>query len=406
MIWITWTTFYRSLRTYALAIISLALAVLVSCLGLSGLQLLQQATLQPLTLVGGGQVIIVDARTEFKTSSAMIYADPLDIQAFPAEQAERLVAALPGTQKTQQVLIAPITRLGNRQQVLWSYLGARENPKGTLSGLSMLSGSLAGFDEENTMIAAGHPSRVNKEGPVSYDGTQLGNWVSYSVPQLTILDDQYHWTVQEVRTIIYKVAGVYNGAKAIYGINWTELAWLQAQIGGERPISWMGIAAPLGETQELKRLLEEEIERQGYDLKILTIQDLGRMLIGDFDRFEKMADYYTPVMLFVAILIVLVNAITLTMARRKELALLRILGLSMVQVQAMFVLECFIASLIGGLTGTLIATAMALSLAGSIQVRWLPFWITLAATSIVGAVSAMVLTNGKLSNTLRNPMGE
>jgi hypothetical protein len=49
---------------------------------------------------------------------------------------------------------------------------------------------------------------------------------------------------------------------------------------------------------------------------------------------------------------------------------------------------------------------MALSLAGSIQVSWLPFWITLAATSIVGAVSAMVLTNGKLSNTLRNPMGE
>ena len=379
MIWITWTTFYRSLRTYALAIINLALAVLVSCLGLSGLQLLQQATLQPLTLVGGGQVIIVDARTEFKTSSAMIYADPLDIQAFPAEQAERLVATLPGSQKTQQVLIAPITRLGNRQQVLWSYLGARENPKGTLSGLSMLSGSLAGFDEENTMIAAGHPSRVNKEGPISYDGTQLGNWVSYSVPQLTILNDQYHWT---------------------------ELAWLQAQIGGERPISWMGIAAPLGETQELKRLLEEEIERQGYDLKILTIQDLGRMLIGDFDRFEKMADYYTPVMLFVAILIVLVNAITLTMARRKELALLRILGLSMVQIQAMFVLECFIASLIGGLAGTLIATAMALSLAGSIQVSWLPFWITLAATSIVGAVSAMVLTNGKLSNTLRNPMGE
>ena len=78
----------------------------------------------------------------------------------------------------------------------------------------------------------------------------------------------------------------------------------------------------------------------------------------------------------------------------------------MVQIQAMFVLECFIASLIGGLAGTLIATAMALSLAGSIQVSWLPFWITLAATSIVGAVSAMVLTNGKLSNTLRNPMGE
>lgn len=59
MIWITWTTFRRSLRTYALAIVSLALAVLVSCLGLSGLQLLQQATLQPLTFIGGGQIIIL-----------------------------------------------------------------------------------------------------------------------------------------------------------------------------------------------------------------------------------------------------------------------------------------------------------------------------------------------------------
>jgi len=406
MIWITWTTFRRSLRTYALAIISLALAVLVSCLGLSGLQLLQQATLQPLTMVGGGQIILVDARTVFKTSSAMLYADPLDIQTFPAEQAEDVVAVLPGSRKTQQVLIAPIARLGNRQQVLWSYLGARERPQATLTSLSMMSGSLASFEEASNMIAAGHPSRANKEGPISYDGTQLGNWISYSVPQLTTLNDQYHWTVQEVRSVTYKVGGVYNGVKAIYGINWTELELLQSQIGGERPISWMGITSPLTETQELKQLLEAEIVRLGYPLKVLTIQDLGRMLIGDFERFEKMADYYTPVMLFVAILIVLVNAITLTMARRKELALLRILGLSMVQIQAMFVLECFIASLIGGLVGTLIATTMALSFAGSIQVSWLPFWITLAATSLVGAVSTLVLTNGELSSTLRNPMGE
>jgi hypothetical protein len=49
---------------------------------------------------------------------------------------------------------------------------------------------------------------------------------------------------------------------------------------------------------------------------------------------------------------------------------------------------------------------MALSFAGSIQVSWLPFWITLAATSLVGAVSTLVLTNGELSSTLRNPMGE
>lgn len=406
MIWITWTTFHRSLRTYALAIVSLALAVLVSCLGLSGLQLLQQATLQPLTFIGGGQIIILDARTELKTSSAMIYADPLEIKTFPAKMAEDLVATLDTNRETQQVLIAPVAQIGNRGQVLWFYLGARENPQSTLDHLDMLSGSLQSFAEPQNMVSPAHPSRGNKAGPISYEGTQVGNWVSYSVPQITELHGAYEWTVQQTRTVTYRVGALYNGVKAIYGINWTELSTLQSQIGGERPISWMGISSPLSETQKMKEQLLAEIERQNLSLNVMTLQDLGRMLIGDFDRFEKMSDYYAPVMLLVAVIIVLVNAITLTIARRKELALLRILGFSIYEIQVMFVLECFITSLIGGFIGTFIAIVMALGYTSSISVSWYPFAITMVTTTVIGGISSLVLSKGNLASTLRNPMGE
>lgn len=167
-----------------------------------------------------------------------------------------------------------------------------------------------------------------------------------------------------------------------------------------------GNSCPLSETQKMKEQLLAEIERQNLSLNVMTLQDLGRMLIGDFDRFEKMSDYYAPVMLLVAVIIVLVNAITLTIARRKELALLRILGFSIYEIQVMFVLECFITSLIGGFIGTFIAIVMALGYTSSISVSWYPFAITMVTTTVIGGISSLVLSKGNLASTLRNPMGE
>src|SRR5450830_58378 len=107
MLWMTIVSFRRNFRKYSLAMLGLTLAVLVSCLGISGLSILQQSALQPLKFIGGENVIIADDRTTLKTSSKMVYADPLMIKPFSADLVTTLLHEASPNAKTKYTLIAP-----------------------------------------------------------------------------------------------------------------------------------------------------------------------------------------------------------------------------------------------------------------------------------------------------------
>lgn len=405
MFWMTVVSFRRNLNKYSLAIISLALAVLVSCLGLSGLSVLQRATLQPLIFIGGGQIIIADARTELQTSAQMVYADPLKIKPFPAAQAEQVAAAVVPQAVIQPTLIAPYL-FGRGDTLSWTYVGGRENPRSALSQLQIVDGSM--IQEGGrlpSVLMAGDPRHINKLGErLAWDGSTVGRTRNMSIPSVMTVNQQYDWSVPQATSRDYQVVGIYDAPQTLYWVEWTDITNLQQQIGGDRPISWLGIECPIQQMEEIKQLLEIEIAKQGLPLQVMTINDLGSLLIGDFERFEKMADYYAPVMLFVAIMIVLINAIALTMSRRRELALLRTIGFSLGQIQAMFIVECIITALCAGLLGTGMAALTTWTLSRDPGVSWLPFLIAVAATALVGSVTTLILTSGSLSKTLRNPL--
>lgn len=405
MLWMTVVSLRRNFNKYSLAIVSLALAVLVSCLGLSGLQVLQRATLQPLTFIGGGQIIIADARTELQTSAQMVYADPLKIKPFPATQAEQVVAEVVPQAATQQTLIAPYM-YSRGAETMWIYAGGRDNPSSSLSQLQILAGKMVkAGDLPASVLMAGDPRQRSQTGQqLGWDGTSAGQIRSMTIPSLLQVGQQYDWSVPQATHRNYQVVGIYNAPRTLYWVEWTDLANLQDHIGGKRPISWLGIECPMQQMDELKQQLEAEIDEQDLSLQVMTVYDLGSLLIGDFDRFEKMADYYAPVMLFVAIMIVLVNAIALTMARRKELALLRTIGFSLGQIQGMFIAECIITALCAGLLGTGMAALTTWTLSRDPGVSWLPFLIAVTATALVGSVTTLILTSGSLSQTLRNPL--
>lgn len=405
MFWMTVVSFRRNFNKYSLAIISLALAVLVSCLGLSGLSVLQRATLQPLIFIGGGQIIIADARTELQTSAQMVYADPLKIKPFPAAQAEQVAAAVLPRATAQSTLIAPYL-YGRGDKLSWIYVGGRDNPSRSLSQLQIVDGSM--IQEGGrlpSVLMAGDPRQINKLGDqLAWDGATVGQTRSMMIPPILTVGQKYDWSVPQAVQHNYRVAGIYNAPATLYWVEWTDLTDLQEKVGGDRPISWLGIDAPLTQLNELKQQLEDEIAQRELPLQVMTIYDMGSLLIGDFERFEKMADYYAPVMLFVAIMIVLVNAIALTLSRRKELALLRTIGFSLGQIQVMFIVECIITALCAGLIGTGLAALTTWSLSRDGGVSWLPFLIAVVATTLVGSVTTLILTSGSLSKTLRNPL--
>jgi len=405
MIWMTFVSFRRNIQKYALSIISLALAVAVSCLGLSGLDLLWRATLRPLTFVGGGQVMIMDERTSLRPAGSRVYADPQDIKPYPSLWAEEIVLQVLGSDSAVRTLVVPFVWYGENGTTIF-YLAGRDNLPNSLAELPLLQGRQLGPDSVDTQLLV--PGTEWRSGGGSshvggWFGMTTGSMRPLTIPQVMDIGGVYEWDMASSVEQQYIVTGIYSDRAALYPLLWSTLNSLQGRLGGEQLVSWVGISCASDQMDSLKASLEAEIAERGLPLKVLTVVDLGRMLLGDFEKFERMAAYYSPVMLFVAVQIVLVNAIALALTRRKELALLRTIGFSLRQIQLMFVTECFFSALVGGLLGTALASGLALGMAKNASVSYTPFILTLITTTVVSSITTLVLTSGSLSQVLRNP---
>lgn len=406
MVWMTLVSFRRNLRKYSLAILSLALAVTVSCLGLSGLELLQRSTTQPLAFLAGGQIMIIDERTNLRPAGSRLYADPLEIKPFPVQLVEEILGDTPNRAQAIHTLVAPFMRYGEADASAF-YLAGRNRVPTSISALSFLEGrSLSEGEKKTEMIIPGaeyvSPSRTFITG---WFRMETDNTYPLTIPYTMQINDAYDWDIAAAAEHNYTVNGIYDQRNSLYPLFWTDIELLQSQVGGPSLVSWVGVPCADAQTASLKSELETKIADGNLRLRALSLRDLGEMLIGDFEKFEKMADYYTPVMLFVAVQIVLVNAVAIVMTRRKELALLRTIGFSLVQIQAMFVLECFFTALCGALLGTGLASFVALGLAKSPAVSYVPLVLTIGTTTLISLVATLIIGRGSLSQTLRNPAG-
>lgn len=402
MLWITRTSFWRNKSKYTLAMIGLTLAVLLSCLGLSALTMLKTATLRPLTFVAGGQIMITDIRTEITTAGNTLYADALTVKPYKSEIAEDLISEVVVDATLHYTLVAPYQYVYRGNKVSWQYIFARDNPSETLTDLYLLQGDyLSGNEEENTIIMVGPQW---DEMTKAWDGSSVNTNHRFSIPELVEINGVYDWNATVLTSESYFVKGIHDYNKTLYFVEWTELETLQKQVGGASPVSWVSIETSLNQMDSLKQALEQKIQEDNLPLKVLTIYDLGSMLLGDFSRLEKMTDYYAPVMLFVAILIVMINTVALTISRKKELALLRVLGMSQFEVQLSFLVECCLTAVIGGAFGTALASGLGVVLAKDPSVSLLPFLVCIVSTMLISGISIFALSKSSLSNTIHNPM--
>ncbi len=404
MVWMTLVSFRRNLRKYSLAIISLALAVTVSCLGLSGLELLQRSTTQPLAFLAGGQIMIIDERTNLRPAGSRIYADPLEIKPYPVQLAEELIEDTTTRAKAVHTLVAPFMRYREAETSAF-YLAGRNQLPASISALSFLEGeTLADGHQEMKMVIPGEeyvsPSRTFIS---AWYRMETGSTYPLNIPHTMKINDSYDWDIAAATEHNYTVNGIYDQRNSLYPLFWTDIEHLQSQVGGPRLVSWVGVPCADAQIASLKSELETKVTDRNLPLRVLSLRDLGEMLIGGFEKFEKMANYYTPVMLFVAVQIVLVNAVAIVMTRRKELALLRTIGFSLLQIQAMFVVECFFTALSGALLGTGLAALIALGVSKSPAVSYVPFVLTIVTTTLISLVATLIIGRGSLSQTLRNP---
>jgi len=349
--------------------------------------------------------MILDARTDLRPAGSRVYADPQEIKPYPSPWAEAVLVQVMGHDSSVRTLVAPFLWYGEKETISF-YIAARDNLPFSLSELQLLQGTKLDADGPPTqLLVPGTEWRTG--GSTTYVGGWLGMNVTQShqlaVPQVRDLGGIYEWDMATAIGHRYIIRGVYNESATLYPLFWSTMSSLQERLGEKQLVSWVGVSCASDQMESLRASLEIEIAKRELPLRVLTVVDLGRILLGDFEKFERMAAYYAPVMLFVAVQIVLVNAVALALTRRKELALLRTIGFSLSQIQVMFVTECFFSALIGGLLGTGIASALALAIAQHALVSFSPFIVTVFTTTVVSSVATIVLTKGSLSQILRNP---
>jgi ABC-type antimicrobial peptide transport system permease subunit len=97
----------------------------------------------------------------------------------------------------------------------------------------------------------------------------------------------------------------------------------------------------------------------------------------------------------------MINTVALTISRKKELALLRVLGMSQFEVQLSFLVECMLTAVIGGAFGTALASGLGIVLAKDPSVSLLPFLVCIVSTMLISGISIFVLSKG---STIHNPM--
>lgn len=171
----------------------------------------------------------------------------------------------------------------------------------------------------------------------------------------------------------------------------TSLKTLQSLTGARDRVSFVGVvlANPLMIEQD-KQSLQQELTKSHPELQVLSVDDLGALMIADFAKLEQTAAYYTPVMILVSVLIVVVTALAMRRARQREMSLLRTIGLSSEQVRVLFIVECLAVAVLGALVGVGGSAMLCSMLFGAYTVSVMPALVAVVVT----LCAAIVLSGG------------
>lgn len=393
--WVIWTSFRRNWFRYWLAILGLAAAVAVAGVGISGSALMWRMAKYPVLQVIGGDWMVVDQKMSFYGGGGSLRSNSLPQLLAYSELRELVASALPQAE-VSGTLIVPAVQESRSQVYTQPVFGRDDQLTDWMYSVSLLQGE--GLPDANDprlrILVQGYSSGLSRWGEGPGERRTI---------RLPVLDAEGEWAaLASGAAYPCEIAGTYRAPS--HGQTLMQLGTLQRLTGAEDRISWLGVAAPnplmLAESEER---LRQAVASQRPDLQVLSAEDLGRVMLADFDRLEQTATYYTPVMIMVSVLVVVVTALAISQSRRRELVLLRTLGVAGSQVRALFVLECTAVAVCGAVAGTLAAVVLG---AAFFQAYVINLWPGLAATAVTVLVTSLVAGGRRgrqFAEQLRNP---
>lgn len=199
----------------------------------------------------------------------------------------------------------------------------------------------------------------------------------------------------------FEIVGTYG--QPSHGITMLPFTTLQQLTGVTDEVHWAGLAVanPL-QLEESKNLVAAALAEQLPELQVLSADDMGSLLIADFDRLQQTASYYAPVMILASVLVVIVTALAISHSRRRELVLMRTVGVSAVATQYLLVVECTLVACLAALLGTGVSLLLGLLIFRGYVLNFVPGVTAIAVTLLVAFVVSRRQPD-QLAELLRNP---
>lgn len=400
MAWLVMTSLRRNLGRHWLAVVGLACAVAVSCLGLSGAGLMMRLVRKPVTQLMGGDMMVLDDRVVLKARGGGVTSEGYFSTFSLSELVEVVNRHLPGAHVTA-ALFAPCLDASGRSVAAGGFgsvllLGRLDSTGDPLYFPDILTGERLAPGASPIAIFLPGTERGSRYGAVG------GNLVLR--PALFELGSGGEvWDIAAGEAVTFKVTGIHDQSWA-GGWFIVQLADLQALLGADDLATWAGVVyKDAFGLDKAAAKLRGGLPDAGQNLQVLTADDFAQLMAADFGRFRRTASFYTVAVILISALIVVASSLSSIYSRKRELALLRTVGLGADQVRQLFLWESTLVSAVGAAVGYLLSALMAGAMLRSVATTPLPALTAVVVTVVVAAASSGSVSTAGVADALRNP---
>lgn len=392
--WLFWTSFKRNWFRYRLALIGLAAAVAVACVGISGSALMRHWAKRPLLQFIGGELMLVDANVQFVASGISLRSQG-GVEAFSLQALESFVQKkVPGAKLSATMAAAAVQEVGGGM-LPGMVMGRLDQTENWIYAANILEGrDLAPEDEGQLCIVVPGTAKGS-----STWGEAVGETRTIRVASIT--DAEGAGALAAAPAHAFEIVGTYSLPS--HNNTVVPFSTLQQLTGVTDEIHWAGLAVanPL-ELEASKKSVAAALAESMPELQLFSADDLGRMMIADFDRLQQTASYYAPVMIMASVLVVIVTALAISHSRRRELVLMRTVGVNAAATRYLLVVECTLVACLAALVGTGVAVLLGLIMFRGFLLNLIPGIAAILVTLLVSFLISMRQPD-RLTELLRNP---
>jgi len=378
MLRIIYNSYKRNINSYRFAIIALAMATVVSTLGLSGVNLMANMWRYPMLQGQGGHILITSNEGTRGVNQWNTYS------LFSLSKARDIVQEIYPEAEVTATLLVPTLVHGRSDSI---------------------TGRMGGLDKWYLMspLASGVGlNRVSHDEPVFVSRQQ-----SLTVPIATLDTSKYPetWQLTGAKLTTLDIVGT---SSYPYHRGWAIGHLSMVQNLTNTPddlVHIVGIALPglhAKIDEERYNLLRTKL---AADMSGVTALSLDQFFDEEFEMLQQLKDaagLYTPILLIIGLQVIIATALAVAHTRRRELTLLRIMGFSYKQLWLLLTLECTLSALTACGIGIVLGKLVAFILFQSAAISLLPFALALFASMIVAMIVGMWSIAKSVPDVMRN----